>query len=413
MSKLTDTAIRAAIAKPKAKGITKLPDGRGLVLWIEKGKSPSWRFRYRVGRVEKMLTLGLYPDVGLRFARERHDDARRLVAAKVDPSAKRQEEKATRANTFAAVADEFMDLKRKTLSASTWQRDRDQLVNMAGPKLGKRPIAEIGTDEVLAVLKVLEEKGLGDTAHRVRGVIGRVIRYAIASGRYGVKHDVTAALRGALAPVETVNYPSITDPVKVGALLRAIDGFDGMPATLAALRLAPLLFVRPGELRTAEWSEFDLEAKEPTWRIPGPKMKMRDEHVVPLSTQAVAILKEIQMVTGDGLYVFRAIGGGQRPLSENTLNGALRRLGYNTKTEMCAHGFRSMASTMLNEQGWHPDLIELQLAHKERNSVRAAYNKATRLAERRKMMQAWADYLDGLNAGSNIVTIKIARFGKK
>jgi len=398
---LTEAAIRAA--KPRQKAY-KLRDGKGLHILIDPRGGRYWRFRYRVGGVEKMLSLGVYPAVGLKLARDRRDDARRVVAAKADPSAKRQEENATRANTFAAVADEFMELKRKTLSKSTWQRDRDQLVNMAGPKLGKRPIAAIEADEVLAVLRGLEEKGLGDTAHRVRGVIGRVMRYAVASGL--AKHDTTAGLRGALAPVATVNYPSITDPAKVGALLRATDGFDGMPSTLAALRLAPLVFVRPGELRTAEWSEFDLNAKEPTWRIPAAKMKMRDEHLVPLSTQAVSILKEIQALTGDGRYAFRAIGGGQRPLSENTLNGALRRLGYDTRSEICAHGFRSMASTMLNEQGWHPDLIELQLAHKERNSVRAAYNKAQRLGERRKMMQAWADYLDGLKASDNIVALK-------
>jgi integrase len=398
---LTESAIRAA--RPREKPF-KLTDGKGLHLLVDSRGGRYWRFRYRVAGVEKMLSLGVYPDVPTKLARERRDDARKLVAAGVDPSAKRQEDKAARENTFAGVALEWLETKRKALSEQTWQRDHDQLVNMAGPKLGKRPIADLEASEVLAVLRGLEAKGLGDTAVRVRGVVGRVMRYAVASGL--AKHDITADLRGALAPVATAHYPSITDPAKVGALLRAVDGFDGMPATTAALRIAAYLFVRPGELRQAEWAEFDLEAKEPTWRIPASKMKMRDEHLVPLSTQVVAVLKELHPVSGDGKYAFPAIGGGRRCLSENTLNGALRRLGYDTKTEHCMHGFRSMASTMLNEQGWHPDLIELQLAHKERNQSRASYNKAQRLAERRKMMQAWSDYLDGLKAGAPVEMLR-------
>ncbi len=241
------------------------------------------------------------------------------------------------------------------------------------------------------VLKRLERKGLRDTAHRVRAVCGRVMRYAIATGR--ATRDVSADLKGALAPKGTKNYPAITDPAKVGGLFRAIEDYDGMPSTSAALRLAPYVFVRPGELRAAEWSEFDLEGA--LWRIPPERMKMGETHLVPLAKQAVAILSDIQRVTGSGRYVFPAIGPYERPMSENTLNGALRRLGY-PQEEMTPHGLRSMASTLLNEQGWNPDLIELQLAHKERNKVRAAYNRAQRLDERRKMMQAWADFLDGL-----------------
>jgi integrase len=225
----------------------------------------------------------------------------------------------------------------------------------------------------------------------VRAVVGRVFRYAIATGR--AKHDISADLKGALTPKAPQSYAAITDPAKVGELLRAIDRYDGQPATAAALKLAPYVFVRPGELRAAEWTEFDLDGAE--WRIPPERMKMGELHIVPLATQAVAILREIQPLTGAGLYVFPAIGTRTRPLSENTLGAALRRLGY-TNDEMTAHGFRSVASTLLNEQGWNPDLIELQLAHAERNKVRAAYNRAQRLAERRKMMQAWADYLDVL-----------------
>jgi integrase len=247
----------------------------------------------------------------------------------------------------------------------------------------------------LIVLSRLESRGVRDATHRVRAVVGRVFRYAIATGR--AKHDISMDLRGALAPRATRNHPSITDPVKVGQLLRAIEGYEGQIATHAALKIAPYVFVRPGELRAAEWSEFNLDAGE--WRIPGERMKMGEQHIVPLATQVIAILRELQPVTGSGRYCFPALGSGIRPLSDNTLNAALRRLGY-SGDEHTAHGFRSMASTLLNEQGWHPDLIELQLAHAERNKVRAAYNKAQRLAERRTMMQAWADYIDGLKAGA-------------
>src|SRR5207253_1349876 len=253
---------------------------------------------------------------------------------------------------------------------------RDQLVKLAGPYLGNRPIADIEAPELLAVLKRLEKKGIHDTAHRVRAVCGRVFRYAIATGR--AKHDISADLKGALAPKGTQSYAAITEPSKVGQLLRAIQEYDGQPTTHAALRLAPYVFVRPGELRGASWSEFDLDGAE--WRIPAERMKMGELHLVPLSRQAVAILRELQPLTGGGRYVFPAIGPQERPLSENTLSAALRRLGY-SRDEMTAHGFRSTASTLLNEQGWNPDIIELQLAHKERNKVRAAYNRAQRLDE--------------------------------
>lgn len=223
-----------------------------------------------------------------------------------------------------------------------------------------------------------------------------MFRYAIATGR--ATRDISADLRGALAPRTTKNYAAITDPAKVGELLRAIDGYDGQPTTTAALRLAPYVFVRPGELRAAEWSEFLLDGPEPEWRIPSERMKMGEAHIVPLSRQAVAILRELRPITGTGRFVFPAIGGGGRPLSENTLNGGLRRLGY-SGDQMTAHGFRSVASTLLNERGVNPDLIELQLAHAERNRVRAAYNRALRLAERRVMMQEWSDYLDMLREG--------------
>ena len=263
------------------------------------------------------------------------------------------------------------------------------------PYLGSKPIASIEAPDLLEVLKRIEGKGVIDTAHRTREVCGRIFRYAIATGR--AKHDIAADLVGALAPRTTTHHAAITDPVKVGALLRAIDAYDGQATTGAALKLAAYVFVRPGELRAAEWSGFVLDGDEPLWRIPAERMKMREAHVVPLAQQSVDILKALVPITGRQQYVFPAIGGGGRPMSENTLNGAIRRLGYSGE-EMTSHGFRSMASALLNEQGVHPDLIELQLAHAERNTVRAAYNRAQRLAERRVMMQNWANYLDNLRA---------------
>jgi integrase len=258
------------------------------------------------------------------------------------------------------------------------------------PYLGRRPISAITAQKLLGVLRRVEARGRNETAHRVPSLSGRILRFAVATGR--AQHDVAADLKDALTPVASCNFASVTDPVKVGELLRAIDGYSGQPITALALKLAPLVFVRPGELR-AEWSEFDLDNSE--WRIPGTRMKMGGQHIVPLSRQAVAILRELQMFGGAGQYVFPSLVTKGRPMSENTINAALRRLGYSGE-DQTGHGFRSMASTLLNEQGFPPDVIELQLAHVERNKVRAAYNKAKRLPERRKMMQEWADYLDRL-----------------
>jgi integrase len=395
---LTELAIRAA--KPQGKPY-KVYDEKGLFLLVKPNGARLWRFKYAHAGVEKLLSLGSYPDVPLKRARAKRDEARKLVADAVDPSARRKAEKAAQAQSFRAVAEEWLETKRDTLSEGTWLRDRDQLMKMVGPYLGSRPVADIEAPELLAVLKRLERRGVHDTAHRVRAVCGRVFRYAIATGR--AKRDISADLKGALAPKGSESYAAITEPAKVGQLLRAIAGYDGQRTTHAALRLAPYVFVRPGELRAAEWTEFDLE--EAVWRIPAERMKMGETHLVPLSRQAVAILRELKPLTGEGRYVFPAIGPQIRPMSENTLGAALRRLGYSSD-EMTPHGFRSLASTLLNEQGWHPDLIELQLAHKERNKVRAAYNRALRVAERRKMMQAWADYLDALKSGAKVVGIR-------
>ena len=389
---LTEVEIRTAKGKAKA---YKLYDGKGLFLLVKATGSRLWRFKYKFNDAEKLLSFGLYPDVSLKLARTRRDEARRLVAEGVDPSAKRKAEQDSTAETFSSIAQEWLLTKKGTLSEGTWQRDRDQLVKMLGPRLGRRPISEIEAPELLSVLRGIEAKGNYDTAHRVRAVCGRVFRYAIATGR--ARRDISADLKGALVPKGTQSYAAITDPAKVGELLRAIEGYDGQRSTHAALRMAPYVFVRPGELRGAEWSEFDLEKAE--WRIPGERMKMGELHIVPLADQVLRILRDLQAYTGGGRYVFPAIGGQPRPLSENTLGAALRRIGY-TPDVMTAHGFRSTASTLLNELGWNPDLIELQLAHKERNKVRATYNRAQRLAERRTMMQAWADHLDVLRSAT-------------
>ena len=390
---LTEKAILAA--KPRDKAY-KLPDTGGLVLLVTPEGGLWWRFRYRHGGKEKMISLGVYPHVKLKEARAKRDEARKAVVAKIDPSAQRKAVAVATADTFEAVAREFLETKRNTLEPSTWKRDADQLTQMVYPYLGNKPIASIEAPDLLDVLRKIEAKGNHDTAHRARALCGRVFRFAIATGR--AKHDISADLKGALVPKVTKNLAAITDPVKVGQLLRAIDGFDGQPATVAALKLAPYVFLRPGELRAAEWPEFDLDKGE--WRVPAERMKMREMHIVPLAIQAVEILRDLKPLTGKGKLVFPAIGNGERPISENTINGALRRLGY-TSEEMTGHGFRAMASTLLNEQGVNPDLIELQLAHKERNKVRAAYNRAQRLAERRSMMQAWADYLDELRSSKS------------
>jgi integrase len=398
MATLSETRVRTA--RPKQKPY-KLFDERGLYLRVEPGGGRLWRFRYRYGGVEKLLALGAYPDVPLKRARVKRDDARRLLADGIDPSAQRQAERTMQQDTFEGVAREWLDRQSKSLAEGTVTILSARLENYLYPYLGSRPIAAITAPELLATLRRIEARGRHETAHRARALTGRVFRYAIATGR--AERDVSADLKDALAPVKARNFAAIVDPVRVGALLRAIDGYVGQPVTAAALRLAPLTFVRPGELRAAEWTEFDLQNAE--WRIPGHRMKMGEQHVVPLARQALGILGELQPLTRRSRYVFPSLLSRDRPMSENTVNAALRRLGY-SREEQTGHGFRTIASTLLNEQGFPPDVIELQLAHAERNKVRAAYNKAQRLVERRKMMQAWADYLDALRAGAHVVAIR-------
>jgi len=387
---LTEAAIKAA--KPKDKPYKKF-DERGLYLHVTATGSRLWRFKYRFAGAEKLLSLGAYPDVSLKRAREKRDEARELLADGIDPSSKRKAEKVAKADTFEAIATEWLELQRGAFTEKTFERAKWTFERLLCPALGTMAIRDITAPDVLAVLRKLEVRGKNETAHRTKQRASQVFRFAIATGR--ADRDPTADLRGALAAVVTTTHAAITDPVKVGELLRAVDGYNGHPTTEAALKLAPLLFVRPGELRGARWEEFTLDGDSPEWRIPAERIKMRELHIVPLATQVVAILNELRDITGPNGLLFPSLTDANRPMSDNTLTAALRRMGY-TSDQMTAHGFRTIASTLLNEQGWHPDLIELQLAHMEHNEVRAAYNKAQRLAERRKMMQAWADYLDGL-----------------
>jgi integrase len=390
---LTEFTVRAA--KPATKD-AKLFDERGLYLLVCANGSKLWRLKYRFSGREKLLSLGAYPDIGLKRAREAREEARKLLATRIDPSSRRKLQKMAQANTFETVAREWLSLQEKTLSDSTLSRERSRLERFIFPHLGGRPIAQITPAELLGVLRRIDLRGTNDSAHRTRSICSRVLRYAVATGR--AERDCTADLRGALPPVTGGHFAAITEPAKIGELLRAIDGYVGQPSTAYALRLAPYVFVRPGELRQATWSEFDLNGAE--WRIPECRMKAGEPLLVPLSRQVLEILRRLQPITGHGRYLFPSLRSVTRPISDNTVNAALRRLGYSSE-EMTGHGFRSMASTALNEQGWHPDLIELQLAHAERNKVRGAYNRAQRLTERRQMMQAWADYLDRLQANTS------------
>ncbi|MEW6290682.1 MAG: tyrosine-type recombinase/integrase [Thermodesulfobacteriota bacterium] len=400
---LTDTAIRNAKIKEKQ---YKLADDKGLYLLVNKS-GKYFRFDYRFGDKRKTLALGVYPDVKLKEARERRDHARHLLQNDIDPSQHKKETRNMRiaqtANSLEAVAREWFTKNKHTWTEGHSRTIISRLENNVFPWLCSRPVAEITAPEVLAVLRRIEERGAIETAHRIKQICGQVFRYAIATGR--ADRDPSSDLRGALSPTKPQHMATITDPKKVGELLRAIDGYEGHLITRCALRLAPLVFVRPGELRHAEWAEINFDLAE--WKIPAEKMKMRTTHIVPLSSQSLDILRDINPLTGRGRYVFPSLRSAERPMSNNTILAALRRMGY-AKEEMSGHGFRAMASTVLHEQGWPPDVIERQLAHAERNNVRAAYNHAQHLPERRRMMQAWADYLDALKPGAKIIPIRAA-----
>jgi integrase len=398
---LTDTAIRNA--KPGATP-RKLADGGGLYLLIRPAGGKWWRLDYRFDGKRKTLSAGTYPAVPLTLARQRRDEARRLLAEGIDPGEHRKLTKSAPpqdADSFEAVAREWHAKFTPTWTKEHGDRIMQRLVLNVFPWIGARPVGGITAPELLAVLRRIEARGRLETAHRAHQNCGAVFRYAVATGR--AERDPSGDLRGALPPAQKRHHAAIVEPKAAAELLRALDGYTGSLATACALKLAPLTFVRPGELRRAEWAEIDLEAAE--WRIPAAKMKMREAHTVPLSRQAVAILRELLPLTGRGRYVFSGARSADRPMSENTVNAALRRMGYD-KDAMTGHGFRSLASTILHEQGWPSDIIERQLAHAERNKIKAAYNRAQHLPERRKMMQTWADYLDALRAGGNVVPMR-------
>lgn len=387
MSQLTKARIKAA--EPRQKPY-KLYRGKWLFILVMPDDRRWWRFRYRYLGREKTLSLGEFPEVGIEEAEDQRDDFRKLLRAGIDPSAKRRAERTANGDTFRAVAEEWL-ANQRDLSADTTEQFRTRLKSYLYPKIGNHRVDAIEPTDLLAALRSVEAKGRYDTAHRCRSLAGRVIRYAIATGR--AKRDPSADLRDALVSVRTKHHAALTNPKDVGKLLNAIDGYAGFSSVMSALRLAPLVFLRPGELRGAEWSEIDLGAGE--WRIPAARMKMKQDHVVPLSRQAIAILREQFAVSGEGRFVFPSLRGDSRCISDNTINAALRGLGYSGH-EMTGHGFRTTASTLLHELGFNCDVIERQLAHGEQNKVKASYNRAAHLPERRRMMQSWADYLNRL-----------------
>lgn len=391
---LTDIAIVRARREPVGAKGRRIYDERGLYLFLTPAGTALWRFKYAFDGREKLIGLGAYPDVSLKFAREKRDEARKLVAAGVDPSAERK--KAKLASEFADVAEEYVVQQAEKLAKRTTDKARWQLREFVNPILGRKAIGSITPADLLAVLRKVEARGNTETAHKTKELCGRIFLYGVATGR--CDRNIAADLKGALKPRNVKNHPAITDPTKVGELLRAIQGHRGQPATLAALRLAPHVFLRPGELRAARWTEFDFKTAQ--WRIPASRMKMKREHIVPLSRQAVQILRWIESITGQGEFVFPAIGPKRRPISENTLGTALRAIGY-TPDEMVPHGFRTLASTLLHELGFVSSDIELQLAHADKNKIRAVYNRSERIKERARMMQRWSDHLDKLQATSD------------
>lgn len=395
---LTDKKIQSAKFEKFGKR-TKLTDGAGLYLDIQpSGKY--WRMKYRFDGKEKTLALGVYPDVSLKLARERRTEAREQIADGIDPNEVRKEQKAVlkeQADTFKAVAEDWLKLKKGELADSTLEVAKRRLETWVFPKLGHLPIREIKASTVMESLRPIEDQGKHETAHRIRQRIGEIFRFAVAADRAEI--DPTATLRGQLKTIPTRHRSAITNPEELGKLLKAIDAYGGHATTRAALKLAPMLFLRPGELRNAEWSEVNTD--NATWIVPGQRMKGTQkakragqvpDHIVPLSTQAADILKELKSLTGHQSLVFESVKRG-RPLSENTINVALKSMGYDGST-MVGHGFRATASTLLHELGWPPEIIELQLAHKQRNQIAAAYNRSARLEDRKTMMQEWADYLD-------------------
>lgn len=397
---LTDAKVRNAKSTGRP---AKLSDGGGLHVLVAPTGSKLWRLAYRFAGKQKTLAIGAYPTVTLEMARTARGDAKRSLAEGVDPGdlkrAEKLRSKSGAANTFRVVSDEYVNKMEREGRAPATMAKTKWLIDMANSRLGMRPVTEISSAEVLAVLKQVERRGRLETARRLRSTIGRVFRYAIATAR--AENDPTVALRGALVAPKVQHRAAVTDPIALGGLLRAIDGFDGQPTTRAALQLMPLLFPRPGELRAAEWREFDLD--DAIWRIPAERTKMRREHLVPLAPQATEILRNLRLISTNDMLVLPSVRSARRPMSENTLNAALRRMGY-AKDEVTAHGFRATASTMLNESGfWSSDVIERQLGHIDKNDVRRAYARGEYWNDRIAMMGWWANFLDDTKNAGQVV----------
>lgn len=416
---LTDTAIRTAKPGDKAR---KLSDERGLYLLVNPTGSKLWRFKYRFEGKEKLLALGNYPDVPLatpkgstkiKGARDLRDDARKLLAAGIDPGALRREEKdlAAGAGTFGSLAHVWFTHQRSAWSEGHAVTVRSRLDRDVLPYLASRRLEEIDAPEILKLVRRVESRGAIETAHRILTIIAQVFAFGVATG--DCKANPAAGIDRSVALKSPTAKPmaAVLDPREVAALLRSIDDYKGTHIVRCAFKLAPLVFVRPGELRAAEWSEFDLDSAQ--WVIPAARMKLGKHakadpsrsHIVPLSRQAVDVLRDVRALTGRGRYVFPGARSDGKPMSENAINAALRRMGYDGDT-MTGHGFRSIASTILNERGYNPDAIEAQLAHVSSDKVRGAYNRAKYLEDRKRMMQDWSDHLDALKAGANLTAIR-------
>lgn len=398
--KLTDTLVRNA--KPPAS----ISDGGGLYLLVrETGKL--WRYNYRMDGKQKTLSIGSYPEISLKDARARHEEARALLARGVDPSSHKQAVKAARmaevTNSFEAIGREwFVKFKHQWVDSHSSKIIR-RLERDIFPWIGSKPIADLEPPDILQCLRRIEARGALETAHRAKQDCGQIFRYAVATGR--ASRDQTADLKGAIPPPKKNHFAAITEPKDIGALMREMVDYRGITETRIALQLSAYLFTRPGELRQMEWAELDLE--QAVWNIPPEKMKAKRAHIVPLPKQAIFLLEEIRPLSGHRRYVFTSRTDPKKPISNNTVRQALRRLGYDNDT-MTAHGFRALASTRLYEMGFHSDLIEKQLAHAVGNEVRRAYDRSQHIGQRTDMMQQWADYLDSLRDSAQVIPIRRA-----
>lgn len=389
---LTDVAVRKASPREKA---YRLADSGGMYLEVSPSGGKYWRLKYRFNGKEKRLALGVYPDVSLVLARERRDEARKRLAVGADPGELKKDNKRAAllaaTNSFEMVFHGWMAERKDSVTLGSWAKTKSRFEKDVLPWIGKRAVTDIEAPEVLTLLKRVDSRGARFTSHRIRSEISRVFRYAIKEGY--CKYDPARDLVDAIPPARTTHFASITDPIKVGEMLRAFDGFSGTFPVLCALKLSPMLFTRPGELRAAEWSQIDLEKAE--WRYL--VTKTNTEHLVPLARQAVDIFRQLQSLTGDGRFVFPSARSNQRSMSDAAVNAALRRIGYDTRTEITGHGFRAMARTILHEElEQKPEVIEHQLAHVVSDNLGAAYNRTKFIRERKIMMQKWADYLEML-----------------